>query len=157
MRFRKLRIAWSVGWGVVALLLCVLWVRSYSGLEAHVFRLSQNLRVALVSEVGEVGIAIKIANANSNSVLAALGSDSAYPLPVPPKYRQPAHRRIFVQNQEVYSWKSSIPYWLLVTDCVAITIAPWLGRRFSLRTLLIATTLVAVVLGLLVWMSRAEQ
>src|SRR6185503_6285985 len=28
MRFRKLRIAWSVWWGVVAVLLCVLWVRS---------------------------------------------------------------------------------------------------------------------------------
>ena len=28
-RFRKLRIAWSVGWGVVAVLLVVLWVRSY--------------------------------------------------------------------------------------------------------------------------------
>ena len=26
---RKLRIAWSVAWGVVAVLLCVLWVRSY--------------------------------------------------------------------------------------------------------------------------------
>ena len=33
---------------------------------------------------------------------------------------------------------------------------PWLRcPRFSLRTLLIATTLVAVVLGIIVWMSRA--
>src|SRR5262245_28187686 len=29
MRFRKLRIAWSVGWGLLAVLLIVLWVRSY--------------------------------------------------------------------------------------------------------------------------------
>ena len=29
MKYRKLRIAWSVAWGVVAVLLCVLWVRSY--------------------------------------------------------------------------------------------------------------------------------
>ena len=29
MKHRKLRIAWSVAWGVVAVLLCVLWVRSY--------------------------------------------------------------------------------------------------------------------------------
>ena len=30
MKYRKLRIAWSVGWGVVAVLLIVLlWVRSY--------------------------------------------------------------------------------------------------------------------------------
>ena len=31
MKFRKLRITWSMTWGVLALLLIVLWVRSYSG------------------------------------------------------------------------------------------------------------------------------
>ncbi len=30
MKHRKLRIAWSVAWGIVVVLLCVLWVRSYS-------------------------------------------------------------------------------------------------------------------------------
>jgi hypothetical protein len=34
MRFRKLRIAWSVVWGVVAMLLIVLWVRSYWWMDA---------------------------------------------------------------------------------------------------------------------------
>jgi hypothetical protein len=29
MRFRKLRIAWSVGWGSAAVLQCVRWVRNY--------------------------------------------------------------------------------------------------------------------------------
>jgi hypothetical protein len=29
MRFRKLRIAWSVFWGLNGVLLIVLWVRSY--------------------------------------------------------------------------------------------------------------------------------
>src|SRR5689334_9944534 len=33
MRFRKLRIAWSVFWGVACVLLVVLWVRSYSILD----------------------------------------------------------------------------------------------------------------------------
>jgi len=35
---------------------------------------------------------------------------------------------------------------------LAIGIGPWLRWRFSLRTLLITTTLVAVVLGLIVWL-----
>ena len=30
MKYRKLRIAWSVTWGVAAVLLIALWVRSYS-------------------------------------------------------------------------------------------------------------------------------
>src|SRR4051794_36442298 len=29
MKFRKLRIAWSVAWGVACVLLILLWVRSY--------------------------------------------------------------------------------------------------------------------------------
>src|SRR4051812_22254016 len=46
---------------------------------------------------------------------------------------------------------ASLPHWfyLLVTGLIAA--APWLPRHFSLRTLLIATTLVAVVLGLMVY------
>src|SRR4051812_45475962 len=29
MKYRKLRITWSVTWGLLAVLLCMLWVRSY--------------------------------------------------------------------------------------------------------------------------------
>jgi hypothetical protein len=40
-----------------------------------------------------------------------------------------------------------VPYWIIVTPFAAFSIAAWLPWRFSLRTLLIATTLVAVALG----------
>lgn len=30
MKYRKVRIAWSVAWALVAVLLCALWVRSYA-------------------------------------------------------------------------------------------------------------------------------
>src|SRR6187200_3145139 len=30
MKYRKLRIAWSVGWGVVAVLLAVVWIQSFN-------------------------------------------------------------------------------------------------------------------------------
>ena len=55
---------------------------------------------------------------------------------------------------------ASIPLWILVVTGSLFAAAPWILplarlRRFSLRTLLIATTLVAVVLGLIVWMTRA--
>jgi hypothetical protein len=46
------------------------------------------------------------------------------------------------------------PIWLLVLLVAAIGTAPWLPYRFSLRTLLIATTLVAVVLGVIVAVLR---
>jgi hypothetical protein len=44
-----------------------------------------------------------------------------------------------------------LPYWFLVGASVAMATASWLTWRFSLRTLLIATTLVTVLLGLVVW------
>jgi hypothetical protein len=47
-----------------------------------------------------------------------------------------------------------VPHWFLVLATIGLSALPWLRLRFSLRTLLIATTLVAVVLGLVVWASR---
>jgi hypothetical protein len=50
------------------------------------------------------------------------------------------------------SSRVSIPYWLLTVlggVCAAAPWAPW-SRRFSLRSLLIATTLVAVLWGMVV-------
>jgi hypothetical protein len=55
-----------------------------------------------------------------------------------------------VQQHEV---STTFPGWLLVIVTATVTYAAYfwkLVRRFSLRTLLIATTLVAVVLGLAV-------
>ena len=49
---------------------------------------------------------------------------------------------------------NSIPVWLVAAVSAAFSAFPWLPRQFSLRTLLLATTLVAVVLGLIVWLVR---
>ena len=48
-------------------------------------------------------------------------------------------------------WVAVVPYLLAAATAGAASIVPWMRWRFSLRTLLIATTLVAVVLGLAVW------
>jgi hypothetical protein len=48
-----------------------------------------------------------------------------------------------------------IPYWFLVLSLGVIAAAPWIRwRRFSLRTLLIGMTLIAVGLGLLAWLGK---
>jgi hypothetical protein len=48
----------------------------------------------------------------------------------------------------------AVPHRLLAMIIATIGLASWLRRRFTLRTLLIATTVVAVVLGLIVWAVR---
>ncbi len=47
-----------------------------------------------------------------------------------------------------------IPYWFTIAATCLVAVFPWtpfFSWRFSLRTLLIATTLIAVMLGLIVW------
>jgi hypothetical protein len=46
------------------------------------------------------------------------------------------------------------PHPVLALISATTAVSPWLRRQFSLRTLLIATTLVAVGLGLAVWAAR---
>jgi hypothetical protein len=47
------------------------------------------------------------------------------------------------------NWDVWIPHWVLVLLSAVFAALPWLPWKFSLRTLLIATTLIAVVLGLI--------
>ena len=62
------------------------------------------------------------------------------------QYRQPRWR--FSPPEEIKT-----PIWFVVAMCGLVAAIPWLRWRFSLSTLLIATTLVAVVLGLGVWLA----
>jgi hypothetical protein len=51
---------------------------------------------------------------------------------------------------------AKLPHWFLVLFAATIAVVPWLSwsKRFSLRTLLIATTLVALGLGMVVYLAR---
>jgi hypothetical protein len=53
-------------------------------------------------------------------------------------------------NEFDNGWHLILPHWLATPILASMATLPWLrrARRFSLRTLLIATTLVAVVLGI---------
>jgi hypothetical protein len=46
------------------------------------------------------------------------------------------------------------PHWFPATVSIATAALPWFRYSFSLRTLLIATTLVAVGLGLIAWAAK---
>jgi hypothetical protein len=146
MKYRKLRIAWSVGWGVVGLLMIALWVRSYWIYSVYV-RLPGNdiLQVAAVS--GNVGFTV--INAEMQSERNTLLHD-------------------FVPNISASSWRVKLVRGFALTPknvtriflfypvalIAAIAAMPWLPWRFTLRTLLIVMTLVAVGLGVVVLLVR---
>jgi hypothetical protein len=74
------------------------------------------------------------------------------PKPLPAKQsRAPAKQSSFKLDRSGGKLAIQVPHWLLVVTSGLMAAMPWLPWRFSLRTLLIATTLVAVVLGLIVW------
>jgi hypothetical protein len=135
MKFRKLRIAWSVGCGILCLLLIILWVRSYSHSDELTGTFGNHLGFVIQSEQGQMRYGKPWDEKPSwNFDSSPLGDD--YPPSFPP--------------MGGFDW----PLWLAVLLTGTLIVIPWLRWRFTLRTLLIATTLVAVVLGLIVWLSR---
>jgi hypothetical protein len=149
MRHRKLRIAWSVTWGFLAVLLIALWVRSY----------------ALVDNVRRVGTANVWVRSDVSGVRSEFGNlrvvfgkqtitSGASGWSITHDKSKPKHDGFKWHSGEDYVIAVDFPHWSLVLLFVTMSASPWLLHltvRFGLRTLLIATTLVAIVLGLIVW------
>jgi len=148
MEHRKLRIAWSVAWGIVAVLLVALWVRSYSWLDMVDIPLNRT-QIEIGSYHGYVQASYDGYEAEyRNWDIRSYG---------PNTFREfRTHFDFGVQRKPLFLYAEGT-YCLLSLATIAMTTAPWLRHlrwRFSLRTLLIVTTPVAMGLGLIVWLSR---
>jgi hypothetical protein len=173
LKYRKLRIAWSVGWGVVCLLVVVLWVRSYTywdrphgafgpwhgfyfnSIRGHVF-------LNIMPEKNSTWAWMTIP-ATSLTDTEATGEEFSATFPVSAGMPQTVYRFQFkwefnILGIGVVKTPSvryvAMPYWF-VAALIAVTAAvPWLPWRYSLRALLIAMTLAALVLGWAVYWLR---
>jgi len=157
-RFRKLRIAWSVGWGVACLLLVALWVRSYWRSDHASWGFVGGGGYSLASAVGEVSMAYFPPPSGLGPVEPGWQSRSV-----------PADgSRVWWMSQlsEYFGFRyrylskgkllMGVRLWLLVAFSAALAASVWIKRvpSFSLRTLLVAMTLVAVGLGWIVYAMR---
>jgi hypothetical protein len=146
-RLRKLRIAWSVVWGTGCLLVIVLWARSYWWID-WLSHLTSTGYANVASAQGRLGIWYdRPPPANIAALIAKGWHFNVSPMPVPPGVK--------------WNWSPSvnvvwISYWLMITVGAALGFAPWMrwSKRFSLRTLLIVTTLIAVAFGLAIYATR---
>jgi hypothetical protein len=167
MKFRKLRIAWSVTWGVLAVALCLLWVRSYWWRDPMVIGVPTGRWIHIISMHGGASIAYvsdsPFTNTSANptadyvlgrSLFTEVGRSERIPMDFGALVLNPAAFRWDVFDDGV---RVILPYWCMVLTSIGFAIAPWIAAlkcRFSLRTLLIATTLVAFGLGLVVYFVR---
>ena len=144
IRYRKLRIAWSMAWGLLAVLLILLWARSYQVEDELRYRLGSSGRW-LVAETYPGGLSLM-----------------EWRLPPQWAFLTPKDSTFFDALQPITWWGIAtfqrpnmsqlyMPYWTAIAAAAVIASVWWLPLRFSLLTLLFATTLVAVVLGLIVW------
>ena len=156
MSYRKLRIASSVFWGLAAVLLIVLWLRSYWWTEV-ISRSSQTASdatlISMFSGSGTLVFSTRTRPIAERSLTAP--HDWQYYGQVRSQF---AVERWFFWRLRSKEFIVQCPIWPLVIFTGTLATAPWLpcwSNRFSLRTLLIATTLIAVVLGLAMWAAKS--
>lgn len=149
------QIAVSVFFGVLTLALCVLWVRSYTWYDFDFINLTASTDAHISSYQGSVAVAFVPSGFTTGNFNGSWqgGNVKASLLPWT-KLSSNQNGRNSQRWLPIPEDSFAVPYWLLTASCIAVVVAPWTATRFSLRSILIATTLVAVVLGLGVWLSR---
>ena len=146
---RGLRIAVSAVFGMLCVLLIFLWVRSYSWTDDLWVRVpNSGMATEFVSLGGQVGVVITPSAKRSPWIRETK--------PVPDNLR--SMWNVLLPRRNVlgfmFAWKANtigigLPNWFVILTGGTLATAPWIhwGKRFSLRTLLIATTLIAALLG----------
>jgi hypothetical protein len=145
MKYRKLRIAWSVVWGVACLLLVALWVRSYF-YEDVLRGIAPAPGVEMSSNCGRFTI-LHVVGAIPPGTLFYTSTARADEL------RGVGEHRIlgFMWECQDFYTIVGIPYWFIGFTIAAIASTPWIPWSFGLRTLIIAMTLAAVGMGWIVY------
>jgi len=154
---RYLRIAFSATSLVACVLLIALCVRSYRSDDHLLVTVFGNREVQASSIIGRMAV-VTFRSPVSRSVWRVESRAMSTGRRQQEEVLRQEQRRFniyFAQNNPAI-YGVAVPHWFPVLVLAALAAAPWIrwSRRFSLRTLLIATTLVAVVLGIFVVLSR---
>jgi hypothetical protein len=150
MRFRKLTIAFSAVCGTVCLLLIALWVRRYFAQDVITGPLSDTTSLGISSRPEGIGVFYQEFSTPQWRLLS-LRPD------IPNINPYAAFSGFGLCRAEGELFGIIVPYWFLVVATGApatvllVKAWPW---RFSLRTALIVTMLIAAVLALVVWAAK---
>jgi hypothetical protein len=152
----KLRIAASLAFGLTAVVICVMWVRSYWWFEGYSIKQSTyHAGIAWCAGVLVIeGTNPANPNRNAGYFWSAFDDRGVRALKAELTYGFDLRRwnNSFVVAMPI--WAVLIATLLCMAQSFAVKDWPCVPSRFSLRTLLMATTLLAVALGMVVWVVR---
>lgn len=152
---RRVRITVSVFFAVLTVLLCALWVQSYRHGLALSWASTSNFVYGGVSIAGEVRYAV-VSFPTLRPIVPGWTLSAGGDL---------AHEEPALQFGPRFEWSNGrhglrliVPHWCLVAIAATAFVSssvlwvPW-SKQFRLRTLFIVMTLVAVLLGLGIWLT----
>jgi hypothetical protein len=142
-----LRIAFSIMSGSLCVLLIVLWVRSYYRVDVYRIQTSTSISFVWYSWRGTLhGFFWEGVVPNFSASTHRLDDNIRDQPPTP------SLNILEIKPRPPYR----LPYWLPIVVLVSFISSIWIpwSNRFSLRTLLIAMTLVAILLGAIVFSTR---
>ena len=146
---RRVRIAVSVFFGLLTLALCVLWVRSYWYVEQVLCTVDEHF-IFMGSLPGVFGFSILAEESVDPWIIYRLSTKEWLASGEGQWLEQSwgGFHISYIDGPVVMA-----PYWCWLLMPATLAAMPWLHylKRFAVRTMLIATTLVAVVLGLIAW------
>jgi hypothetical protein len=158
MKFRVLRIIWSVMCGIICALLAALWMRSSYSRADIIFKNVLSTEVRIDSGIGF--LAIQLPKWKLSPKWVVINSDDfhrssahTYANGFPSPWGEASSRIWGRFEYSKYNYGLCVPYWILVFAFTTFAAAPWIRWRFSLRTLLIATARLALVLGLIMYVA----
>ena len=147
---RAIRITWSALCGLAAVVLVVLWVRSYWRIDSGYMDRGHS-RLTGTSVSGELMLHdewLELSGLPTTINLEAFGRDD-----------------VFVDIPQTWlgfgcawwasdSWTVVVPHCFAIAGALTLAVLPWFRWRFTLRTLLIAITTAGMVLGATLWLIR---
>jgi hypothetical protein len=151
MRFRKLRIAWSVCWAITCALLIGLWLKSYWSTDRIYLRPSAVREVAIWHARGQV-----ILWMNDLRLQASHYPDGSTRINSWPIEDYPVLQLKFDYSVLDYGWSYGIPYWFptfLFAIAAAVAWTPWPKEWKRLNYLIVVLAILVIIfvtIGLLV-------
>jgi hypothetical protein len=151
VRFRKLRIAWSTVWLLLAAALCVLWWRSYWKLDMLTKCDVNHIKTTIGSQSGEVYFDRYDTRRSfyqygiNNRWVMQQNASHGWKIVTEESRAVPKLELRWGRNADGFTM--GVPHLYLVIPVVVAGAMPLLTTRYSVQSILIATALFAVLLG----------